>query len=76
MKNEILINVGANIKRIIKEKNLKTRKIAEACNMEPETLRKYCLGKFEMGITKAVKIAKALDVEIGELFKDISGPSK
>lgn len=69
-KNEIAVLVGKNIKRIIQEKNFKTRVISEKCDMEPATLRKYINGDFVMGIDKLDRIAKALDVDMNELFKD------
>lgn len=66
-----VINVGENIKRIIKEKNLKLRIVAHDSNLDIEALRRYLKGSTIMGIDKALNIAKALDVEISELFKDL-----
>jgi len=60
--------VGNNIRQIIKDKGLKTRKISELADMDIETLRKYINGKMEMGISRAVRIANALEVGIEELF--------
>ena len=60
--------VGNNIRQIIKDKGLKTRKISELADMDIETLRKYTNGKMEMGISRAVRIANALEVGIEELF--------
>lgn len=67
-KNEIAVLIGKNIKRIIEEKNFKTRVIAEKCDMEPATLRKYINGDFVMGVDKLYKIKLALEVEMNELF--------
>lgn len=71
MKNEVSKIVGQNIKDIIKAKNLKVRIVASNANMDVETFRKYQNGVMEMGIEKAVRIAKALEVEVGELFKGV-----
>lgn len=68
-KNEIAILVGNNIRRIIKDKDFKTRSVAEKCDIEVATLRKYINGDFVMGIDKLHKIATALEIEINELFK-------
>lgn len=71
MKNEVSKIVGQNIKDIIKAKNLKVRIVASNANMDVETFRKYQNAIMEMGIEKAVRIAKALEVEVGELFKGV-----
>ncbi|MFH7004259.1 helix-turn-helix domain-containing protein [Flavobacterium bizetiae] len=63
--------VGNNIKQIIKEKNLKVRHIAHDSDLDIEALRRYMLGKQIMGIDKLIRISKALNVEISELFRDI-----
>ncbi|MEZ0129268.1 helix-turn-helix domain-containing protein [Flavobacterium sp. LBUM151] len=63
--------VGNNIKAIIKEKNLKVRNIAHDSDLDIEALRRYMLGKQIMGIDKLIRISKALNVEISELFREI-----
>ena len=68
-KNEIAVLVGQNIKRIIQAKNFKTRIIAEKCDIEVATLRKYINGDFVMGVDKLYRIANALGVDMNELFK-------
>jgi len=65
----IVKTVGENIARIIKDKKLKVRNIAPAADLDEQALRRYMKGKQIMGIDKAHKIALALGVEIGELFK-------
>ncbi len=65
---ESVKTVGANIERIRKEKGKKVRHVANDADMDIEALRRYIAAKQIMGIDKAVKIAKALDVEVGELF--------
>ena len=63
--------VGNNIKEIIKEKKLKVRHIAHDSDLDIEALRRYMLGKQIMGIDKLIRISKALNVEISELFRNI-----
>ncbi|QDW20355.1 helix-turn-helix domain-containing protein [Flavobacterium sp. KBS0721] len=63
--------VGNNIKEIIKEKKLKVRHIAHDSDLDIEALRRYMLGKQIMGIDKLIRISKALNVEISELFREI-----
>ncbi len=63
--------VGSNIKRVIKGKNLKVRHVAHDSDLDIEALRRYILGKQIMGIDKLVRICKALNVEISELFQDV-----
>lgn len=64
-----VIQVGHNIARIIKDKNLKLRVVAHDSDLDIEALRRYMKGSVIMGIDKALNISKALDVEISELFK-------
>ena len=61
----------SNIKRIIKEKNLKVRHVAHDSDLDIEALRRYIAGKQIMGIDKLARISKALNVEISEMFRDI-----
>lgn len=63
--------IGNNIKEIIKEKNLKVRYIANDSDLDVEALRRYMSGKQIMGIDKLIRISKALNVEISELFRKI-----
>lgn len=63
--------VGNNIREIIKDKNLKVRHVAHDSDLDIEALRRYMLGKQIMGIDKLVRISKALNVEISELFVKI-----
>ncbi len=66
---ESVKNVGSNIKSIIEDKNLKVRHVAHDSDLDIEALRRYILGKQIMGIDKCIRIAKALNVDVSELFK-------
>ncbi|MBP9792621.1 MAG: helix-turn-helix transcriptional regulator [Flavobacterium sp.] len=63
--------IGANIKSIIKEKNLKVRHVAHDADLDIENFRKYMAGTQIMGIDKLTRITKALNVEISALFEGI-----
>lgn len=65
-----VINVGENIKRIIKDKNLKVRHVAHDADLDIEAFRRYMAGKQIMGIDKAIRIGKALHVSMSELFEN------
>lgn len=65
-----IIELGLKIESIIKEKKLKQREVAHDAELDVENLRKYIKGKQEMKISTMLKIARALDVEVGELFSD------
>lgn len=68
---ESVIIVGKNINDIVKDKKLKIRHVAHDSDLDVENFRKYIAGKQIMGIDKIVRIAKALNVEISLLFRDV-----
>jgi transcriptional regulator with XRE-family HTH domain len=63
-----VISLGLRIEEIIQEKGLKQRNVANDSDLDVENLRKYIKGKQEMKVSTLIKIASALDVEVGELF--------
>ena len=73
-KNDIpvgVITVGKNIKKIIEDRKLKARLVAHDADLNVESLRRYMSGDIIMGIDKVIRIAKALDVEVAELFEGV-----
>ncbi len=70
MSQEIII-LGKRIEIIIKQKGLKTREVAHDADMDVENLRKYIKGKQEMKISTMMKIVKALNVKVADLFEDL-----
>lgn len=66
-----VIQVGQNIARIIKEKNLKLRVVAHDSDLDIEALRRYMKGSVIMGIDKAFNISKALGVEVSDLLQGV-----
>jgi transcriptional regulator with XRE-family HTH domain len=65
-----IVSVGNNIRNIIDKKDLKLRHVAHDADLDVEVLRRYQSGKFIMGLDKAIRIAKALGVDMNELCKD------
>lgn len=65
---EEVIQLGKRISDKIREKKLKLRNVAHDADMDVENLRKYIKGKQEMKVSTLIRIAKALNVEVGELF--------
>ncbi len=65
----IVIDVGYKIKEIILEKNLRQRDVAHDAGLDVENLRKYIKGSQEMKISTLIKIVKALDVNVNQLFE-------
>ncbi len=70
MSQEIMI-LGKRIEIIIKQKGFKTREVAHDADMDVENLRKYIKGKQEMKISTMLKIVKALNIKVADLFEDI-----
>lgn len=66
-----IISLGKRIEELIKSKGLKTREVAHDADLDVENLRKYMKGKQEMKISTMLKIARALNVSIEELFNFI-----
>ena len=66
-----VIDFGLRISEIIKEKGLKVKHVAHDSDLDVENLRKYIKGKQEMKISTMLKIARALDVEVGVLFPGV-----
>jgi predicted transcriptional regulator len=65
---EEIIELGKRIQQIIDDKGLKTREVAHDADLDVENLRKYIKGRQEMKVSTLLKIAKALDEEVGSLF--------
>lgn len=63
-----IIQLGERIQEIIKEKGLKTREVAHDADLDVENLRKYLKGRQEMKVSTMLKIAKALGVDVADLF--------
>jgi len=64
-----IVALGKRIDAIIKSKGMKIREAAHGADLETENLRKYIKGTQEMKITTMLRIAKALEVTVWDLFK-------
>jgi transcriptional regulator with XRE-family HTH domain len=61
--------LGDNIVRIKKEKNLKSKEIYEELDIDKSNYRRIEAGKTNVSILLLSRIAKALNVDLNELFK-------
>lgn len=61
--------IGENITRIRKSKNLSTNELANLCEMEKSNLIPIEKGRINVTVNTLIKISKALEIEITELFK-------
>ncbi len=68
-----MAEVGKNIKKIRKERNLTQDDLAERLHCTRQTISNYENGKSEPNIALLVEIANVLEVEVNDL---IYGPKK
>lgn len=68
---EIVIQLGERLKKIIENKKLKQREVANDAGMDVENLRKYIKGTQEMKISTVFRIAEALGITAVELLDGI-----
>lgn len=58
------------IKVVLTEKARTNKWLAEELGKDPATVSKWCTNSAQPGVETMVKIAKLLEVEIGELFQN------
>lgn len=73
---ELSKNLGKKIKQIREMRGIKQITLAERLNMEPSNLTRIENGYQFPKEENLVKIAQILDVEVGDLFKNDSCPSR
>lgn len=56
------------LKVVLAEKRKTNKWLAEQLEKDPATVSKWCTNSAQPGVETLVKIAKLLEVEIGELF--------
>jgi len=64
---DIIINVGKNIKEVRQEKNMSQEKLGRACNIANTTISAYENGRKNANLYSLAAIAKALDTTIDRL---------
>ena len=69
--NKRLKNLGLNIKSERIRKNLSQEELAEKCDVSRNSISLIETGKINPTILKIVDIAKALNVDINILLKDV-----
>jgi transcriptional regulator with XRE-family HTH domain len=72
----IVTVVADNIAAIIKLRKLKIRHVSASADMDEQALRRYLKSEQIMGIDKIHRIATALGVQVGDLFKSEKDETK
>ncbi len=63
------------IKVVLADKNKTNKWLAEQLGKDPATVSKWCTNTSQPGIETLIDIARALDVEVGDLLR-VSKPTK
>ena len=58
-----------NLKKILTEKNLTQREVAESSGIEEHSMSNYVRGKFVPNIVVALNIAKVLDKDVYDIWE-------
>nr|WP_315189856.1 helix-turn-helix transcriptional regulator [uncultured Flavobacterium sp.] len=66
--NSLQINVGKQIQRIRESKGISQQDLAAKCNFEKSNMSRLEAGRVNPTLATLEKVAKALDVNIIELF--------
>ena len=70
---EYLILIGKNISRIRKEQGLTIKELGYRCDMEKTNLIPIEKGRINVTVGTLIKISKALNIDLKELFiSDVS----
>ncbi|MBF0576435.1 MULTISPECIES: helix-turn-helix domain-containing protein [unclassified Dysgonomonas] len=67
-KEDLLIAIGRNIKKIREEKNISQAELAARCNYEKSNMSRIESGKTNLTIGTLLNIAKSLDTTIINLI--------
>ena len=62
------------LKVVLAEKRRTNKWLAEQLDKDPATVSKWCTNSAQPGVETLVRIAKLLEVEIGELFANLENP--
>lgn len=63
-KEDVLIKIGLNIKKIREEKNVSQQDLAAGCNFEKSNMSRIEAGKTNLTIGTLLKICQILDVKL------------
>ena len=63
------------IKVVLVDKNKTNKWLAEQLGKDPATVSKWCTNTSQPGVETLIDIARALDVEVGDLLR-VSKPTK
>ena len=68
-KKNVLVRIGANIKRLRDSKNISQQDLAAACNFEKSNMSRIEAGRTNLTIGTLLKICEALQVELEDIVK-------
>jgi len=69
--NDFYINLGKKIKKLREERNLTQEKLAEKATISLDYLGKIEVNINKPGLLTLLKLADALEISMGELFKGL-----
>ena len=69
---EIAVRIGRRIRDLRKERNLHQEQLAEKAKLAGNTVSRIEAGRYRPSVLTTVKIAKALGVDPGEIFRGIT----
>lgn len=69
------MTIGENIRKFRKERNLTQKQLGERCGIDEANIRKYELGNANPKFETIQKIAKALEVYLGDIYEDGNLPN-
>ena len=67
---KFLAGVGSSIKELRLQKGMTQNELAHQCNFEKASMSRIESGKTNVTLLTLRKISKALEVEVGEFFKN------
>lgn len=71
MQKDLLFTFGQTVRRLRLSKNISQEKFADMCNLHRTYISDIELGKRNVSLENIEKMAKALDIHISDLFKEV-----
>jgi transcriptional regulator with XRE-family HTH domain len=74
MSTQVLTTVGANIRKIRKEKSISQYELSKLCGMEKANMSRLESGQSNATVLTLLKVSDALNVSVSEFFReDLAG---
>ena len=75
-REELLIRIGGNVKRLRLKKRLSLRELSYLCAIDNSKISKIESGQFNITIATLLEVATALEVSAAELLKPLKAAKK